>query len=996
MFVPFPNRAYLIFCIKTFFTDNFDFVIANAEEQNEAPLYDQWAYPPYPVTPYWPEHYPNYYYPAKEDLPEDIDQNDNHKKIPTLRVTPVPFWDYMPPYYPPKTAKGPSEENYESSTSSRSTPVPFWNLEYYYPSETESTANSENPNCYPYYPPYYDPYYYHYYYGYPPMYPPPYYYGSSCDDFNGYSSAEELNSIKRNSNARTDCNCRKPTTPLDIKEKIHSANNITEKKCNVEDDPKTKTENAIPIIKLPSLKSIKSVHDMKIYEIEGDLGKENPIEECSDYTTEDTDEETSVDSEEEEEEQDEYPHQLSVIMEESEKTDSRLRSLSVMSDTSTLSDKTGVEEDEPQLATLTLPQRNRSKSREKSEMEHLDNPATDEITASFTIRSSSSTPRISEDRLSNIMKSNSHDEDELQNTSEEYFENTEKRNTIIGVTKEEDEEDGKESDESEDWWGILGKEEDDLPRPKTVAKKDDDILGESKSEEVSSEEVITNSNLCNNQISNKEKSQLDTHPETKRRSVYDLDDDEGDQEEIISGRKLLEMESFVEQLEQLKRNSGLWNLAKAKSLSKVNYINNKSIDCHHDSQTNERYNTKGNDTQVERQSQTIAGETKTNSADYNQYNYSESSQLVSEENNIRNERTFIDFENEKNIESDTDSEESSVSDSSSSDEDRPQNGYQPNSTVNSTENEVKMLSIQERINALKNSIKQKQSKIVDQDKVTVKEKISPIEANNQSQSHSKTTSTKSSVKSFEEYSEEEEVDSGVTSDMSRHISDNEEFPELKKLTRYQRAATHSRLFKLLQEECENEENNEEYERSKTQSEPFTRDLLNLPLKGFSESESSFSSGISSPNNGVNEKLVTELIQSLLKRKKGQIFKNMPKEKLFLAAAKVLQEEMDILETPSDYSSFLSPLRNGTGYSTAAQTPQEFNTIYDEYKQYYESWNEADIDNKTECKTGLLPKGSKAISSKHIHKKIMKLLDGSHSSPPLPSKPLDSNEVTTAS
>ncbi|CAO1307363.1 unnamed protein product [Diamesa serratosioi] len=58
-----------------------------------------------------------------------------------------------------------------------------------------------------------------------------------------------------------------------------------------------------------------------------------------------------------------------------------------------------------------------------------------------------------------------------------------------------------------------------------------------------------------------------------------------------------------------------------------------------------------------------------------------------------------------------------------------------------------------------------------------------------------------------------EEDSGVTSDFCRQFSENEtdseNFPELRKMSRYQRASTHSRLFKLLQddEEVEGDEGN---------------------------------------------------------------------------------------------------------------------------------------------------------------------------------------------
>nr|KAH0808087.1 hypothetical protein GEV33_014704 [Tenebrio molitor] len=298
--------------------------------------------------------------------------------------------------------------------------------------------------------------------------------------------------------------------------------------------------------------------------------------------------------------------------------------------------------------------------------------------------------------------------------------------------------------------------------------------------------------------------------------------------------------------------------------------------------------------------------------------------------------------------------------------------------------------------------------------MSVKDKVSAIESGTL-QNNSKTTSTKSSVKSFEEFSEEE-GDSGVTSDMSRHISDNEEFPELKKMTRYQRAATHSRLFKLLQEVCEAEEDEEEGE-SKPEATPvesaakeeavMRREQLSLPLNNVSD-ESFSSSGITSPGSPVSDKMVTELVQSILKRKKGQIFRNIPREKLQAAAKRILQEELDEMSTPD--SSFLSPLRNSTESSTPARTPQEF---YNDYKQYYDSWSDAeqfcnenyDIlpskafkllqehsgSNKTGAIAGLLAKCPKILSSKNVHQELMKLMEESPESPST-DKSLEPSEI----
>lgn len=312
-------------------------------------------------------------------------------------------------------------------------------------------------------------------------------------------------------------------------------------------------------------------------------------------------------------------------------------------------------------------------------------------------------------------------------------------------------------------------------------------------------------------------------------------------------------------------------------------------------------------------------------------------------------------------------------------------------------------SIKERIKALQNAEKpiQRQEEEEEAPKISVKERISVFE--NQTKN-----------KSSDDNNSEEEMDSGVTSDVSRH-TDTDEFPELRKMTKYQRAATHSRLFKLLQDECDNEDEEDVEEvddrkarlqRTSERIAARSREHLTLPLKtNMSEPESFSSSGINSPGSGefVNERLVNELIQSMLKRKKGQMLRTIPLEKLHAAAVRILQEDMDGFDTSSDdCSSFLSPLRTGTQSSTPAQTPQEF---YNEYKQYYESWNEADASAEVfpskafkflqDYKpVGSLPRCPRVLSSKSVNKELSKLLEGVETSPS-PDKD-DRREVTRAS
>ncbi|KAL1378064.1 hypothetical protein pipiens_015844 [Culex pipiens pipiens] len=235
---------------------------------------------------------------------------------------------------------------------------------------------------------------------------------------------------------------------------------------------------------------------------------------------------------------------------------------------------------------------------------------------------------------------------------------------------------------------------------------------------------------------------------------------------------------------------------------------------------------------------------------------------------------------------------------------------------------------------------------------------------------------------------EAEDDSGVTSDMSKHISevetDSECFPEMRKMTRYQRAATHSRLFKLLQDESNNGDSEDEdgaedaitseecsktmpnghtyqngsesprpsemtkykgssYEDSTSIVAPNTatdrRDRLSLPIRHQSSSgiESlSSSTSSASPVSGVtNDKLAEELVQSLLMKKKGRLFRNLPLEKLHAAALKILQEDLESNDTISSTEDNIM-----TVDSTPALTPQEFKSeCPNSYSEYYDTWSE---------------------------------------------------------
>ncbi|XP_055853519.1 trichohyalin isoform X2 [Episyrphus balteatus] len=227
-------------------------------------------------------------------------------------------------------------------------------------------------------------------------------------------------------------------------------------------------------------------------------------------------------------------------------------------------------------------------------------------------------------------------------------------------------------------------------------------------------------------------------------------------------------------------------------------------------------------------------------------------------------------------------------------------------------------------------------------------------------------------------SEIEEDDSGVT-DMNKPLSEtdteSESFPELRKMSPYQRASTHSRLFKLLQDDEDVIEEEREPGDTETLEAEFNfkprkkiihnvsitrkqnpkalqeaetvsqrRQRLSLPLR---KNQSIDADNPSSPNSPaspihgqqsqpISDKLVNELIQSLLLKKSSSTLKNLPMEKLQAAAKRVLEEELDSLD-------------NTSLDSTPALTPQEFKN--ESYADYYDTWNSSKIDSDSSATNG---------------------------------------------
>lgn len=230
--------------------------------------------------------------------------------------------------------------------------------------------------------------------------------------------------------------------------------------------------------------------------------------------------------------------------------------------------------------------------------------------------------------------------------------------------------------------------------------------------------------------------------------------------------------------------------------------------------------------------------------------------------------------------------------------------------------------------------------------------------------------------SFPDESELDEDDSGVTSDISRRISEetddteSECFPELRKLTRYERAATHSRLFKLLQQDCDDSEdsqisnpsqhvardedkspiaykpkkiihnvsitrkmNPEAVKNAETMAE--RRERLSLNSKQSSSIDADNISCSSSPTpSTVNEKLIDELVQSVLQQTKRRNLQNIPIDKIQAAARKALQQQQQQDEFDSCDTAFNS------FDSTPALTPQEFRE--DSFDDC-DTWNSNSID-----------------------------------------------------
>lgn len=235
----------------------------------------------------------------------------------------------------------------------------------------------------------------------------------------------------------------------------------------------------------------------------------------------------------------------------------------------------------------------------------------------------------------------------------------------------------------------------------------------------------------------------------------------------------------------------------------------------------------------------------------------------------------------------------------------------------------------------------------------------------------------------------DEDDSGVPSDHSRQqISDSEceNFPELRKMTAYQRAATHSRLFKLLQDDGDDEE---------TEPEPVTnrkvyhpkkivhnvsitrrmnpnaskevetleqrRERLSLPLahnRSLDQDSTPSSSSVSSvsPTNQVSDKMINEFVQSFMKKQKHKLMRNVSMERIHAAARRALQEDLE-------FDSVIGSSQEvSTVNSTPAITPQEFKNGYSDY---YDSFNRANDSGSSDADISRTSSDVPAINQKRL-------------------------------
>ncbi|KAF5283518.1 hypothetical protein FQA39_LY17333 [Lamprigera yunnana] len=928
----------------------------NENYSNDPSSYTQWGYDPsHPPPSYYFDPYWSYY--AQQCYPSNCDaQMDSNQSNP--RMTPVPSpWCFYPPYYIQKDKNNsdtkrnqrvtpPPWQSEDSKTNVMRTPTPSWPYCTNYPNENDSnkeTQKSEDDqkNYMPY-PPCWNPYYYNYYYGvppppvYPPIYSPYPFYPQQSDneEVSGYSSNEEMayygarfasmpsfdNTNFRSKNVAEQSERKTGKKDQTATPKVEPKNQL------MSDDGETSDSDAEMVSyevcrNTPGLQTIRSVSDVHVYDAE----ESSQCSDDSDNTeTEENDDSRSLCASE-----DVIPHQLSVIFEESEKTESaRLDRESSVS--TTVSEGT---------ATIENSEEEEEYAEESDNTVFVKLPLTFKFVvaerqkvATITVGNSEIVPQVA-------VRSSIEDSCDKMNKTDELF-----NKTYIQHSK------NTKQNHTDDWLGKISKD-DDVPDD-VFEKEDEDVQVNALKNSASGIDFWADLR--------KDASTTQIYPRIKKLTC--------DVTLIECAEETKDRRSSTSSSSEEKSEIDFWaEIIKSNSGENVpQSVEDGSSACSSNSNLS-------------------------SSAPSNSIEVSNGTEL----HTVCSEATLKKEENQE-------VEEEEI---------------------------AKPLTIQERIKSLQDCVSSK--KIQEQQetdvKISVRERITALQdnygqLNSDATSNKYSCSRKSSVKSYEDCSEEE-ADSGVTSDVSRHISEVEtdiDFFENKNMNQYQRASTHSRLFKLLQDECDNEEEEEEEEedkRSQNQNKNMTqrRDCLSLPLKQpGSDPESFSSSGFTSPGSPtINDKIVNELIQSLIMKKRGRIFNNMTMEKLQAAALRILQEDMDGLETLSSSEENGNLSRRGEVINS---TPQECYGNFNDYSQYYDSWGNAEMlydgynvlpskafkllqehssTNKTGSMGGLLAKCPRVLSNKNVQKELIKLIESQETPSPSPDSPEQSRNVHEA-
>ncbi|KAK9888253.1 hypothetical protein WA026_000518 [Henosepilachna vigintioctopunctata] len=969
---------------------------ANAKEANRT-NYDfpycggNWAYPPpaYPVCPL-PPFWPPYFHPLNHHEYATTERSDSDPDInkPELKKYPPPFWGFSASSTPtqeldsksgrnrraslPFSASSSTSEmetlngrrtplpnwgnsgrttpvpgiktpkNYSDSEhgSNRTTPIPFWGG---YPQARDASQLSENNqdgfSFYPMYPPYYDPYYMSYYYGYPPIFPPaPHVYQpSEPEDMNGYSSMDEM-SFYNQKMPHSNFESEKPESPISTPVIV-----VTPTPKEFEDagtrelltsDSDTDTEVNEEIIKRPgstgALQTIRSVKDINVYR-----QYEQDSEQSDDEIEEVDDSESSSDSSvfEGEETDEVVPHQLSIIFEVSERTDisRNARASSITSDCTTVGAKSDDENDDDNVPAnkewisdnlMEIAFRIQSRINARIELDDMG------------MSSISSSEHSKQDFIYPVEDINNHCQ-----SPEDFLTESSRIQDIIKIT------------DPTKHCLIETKNIDEYKFSNELKSKLENVLNENEKQN-REETTVNDENLDSDENDKCSKDFGDVNEITcDKLEVVDNSKESSDSEDwwgVIGNKE----DDFVPRKSySYNRDSTYYGESQVDNTentdSEVKPLANSEIN--EVLQKNEEVDMEEKTMSVEEQvpfsnEDECINKQREDSAERDAPLGTTSAHSSDSSADLRKEVSNADSAPELESDNTSSSESEESEDSSNEDEEEIKHDLNNNEQEDEEEPVVQVPTIKDRIKALQESIsaKRKTLRVDEEIKICVKSQVLATELGEASRS--KTISAKSSVNSFDEISEE---DSGVT-DMSRQFSDSEEFPELRKMTRYQRASTHSRLFQLLQGEGDEDEELPMEER---------KGQLTLPL--------------------VSDELADELVHSMLKQRKGQIFRNMSMEKLHAAAKRILQEDssMDNLpDTPSEgFSEFLSPLRNDTGNST----PQEFYGHYNEYLQYYDSWAQAsatqDVPHKSPrpFATGLA-KCPRVLSGKNVHSDMMRL------------------------